>query len=783
MTDYYISRKGETQGGQKYANISMAGAGKTYEQAVFSSDPWRWASTYNSPKDAFDTIIYRQLKSTSVGDIVTLKIYKGYIPDLGDTDQPTLPDRNLDSANLMASKSVTMTATAATDYVFQFDQEFSDVNLTSQIAGDAPQFTVFQETTNSGGTVITAHRTLFAVRTVVPIIFTSPEDFGPDTDSGNGGAGNTHGASNGTFFGNSGSALDRPLALEFLKSTDIPLGDDSATGNGIDNPYATYAGFMSAVNNQVTAADSVFFRAGTYSDALAFGSSGDSILDLNGVGRNPAFFGAYADEKVIFEMPSDKNYFVSKRNIATAADNTEYLVKNIHFRTGYRGHHCAVAMLRTEHNTANTKICTLRVDGCQFDQTNVTTEDLVKGALVSEAVGENTSVIWENCIINCVDIKCFLVSNQKKEFTMRNCTVTSTAPTIQANDSNSTPLGFLGAASAQDQDLTVNLLNNKFVLNIGGSTNTSQMLQLDYINYSNVCNNEFVVNPLDPDNVSINQAPIMTTVRYANQSLADYPSNKRNIKEARYVGNTITYNHAKGGAIGWYRAAGKVAVDAGSKFLFQDNKITGNAAYRPSDSSTNLQTYAIDSLTSYLSEFKVVGNTVSLFQDCCRLRGAGTAYTIEDNTFENFGSNGAASSTVAIALWCYSDIDSAELRRNRFIFSEFGTAAYLGDSSQAANLTLEDNTFYYPGPPIATNNKYVAWYLPSSKLGQLTSTNNRYIGLDKIGDTTLFLHSTTGDIGTDLTAGGETAYSFTNLTSKVGKGILNRNIVSTVAKV
>ncbi|HAY88636.1 MAG TPA: hypothetical protein DCY51_04285, partial [Bacteroidetes bacterium] len=453
------------------------------------------------------------------------------------------------------------------------------------------------------------------------------------------------------------------------------------------------------------------------------------------------------------------------------------------FRTGYRGHHCNIAMLRTEHNTANTKICTLRVDGCQFDQLNVTTEDLTKGALLSEAVGENTTVLWENCIINCVDIKCFLVNNLKKEFTMRNCTVTSTAPTIQANDSSSTPLGFLGGAVGLDQDLTVNLLNNKFVLNIGGSTGLSQLLQLDYINYSNVCNNEFTINPLDPDNVSVNQAPVLGTIRYANQSLIDYPSNKRNIKEAKYVGNTINYNHAKGGVISWYRNSGQNSVDAGSKFLFQDNKITGNAAFRPSDSSSNLQSYTIDSLTSYLSEFKIIGNTVSLFQDQCRLRGAGTSYIVEDNTFENFGSNGAGSSTVAIGLWCYSDIDSAQIRRNRFIFSEFGTAAYLGDSSQAADLTLEDNTFYYPGPPIATNNKYIAWYLPSSKTGQVTSTNNRYIGLDKLGDTTIFFHSTTGDIGTDLTAGGETAYNFTNLTSKVGKGILNRNIVSTVAKV
>ena len=782
MTDYYIAKAGETHNGQKYANISTAGANKTYEQAVFSSDPFRWASTYNSPKDAFDTIIYRQLTSASVGDIVTLSIYKGYIPDLGTSDQPTLADRNLDSANLMASKSVTMTSTAATDYVFQFDQEFSDVNLTSQIAGDAPQFTVFQETTNSSGTVITAHRTLFAVRTVVPLIFTSPEDFGPDTDAGNGGAGNTHYSSNGTFFGASGSAADRPLALDFLKSTDIPLGNDSATGNGIDNPYATYAGFMSAVSNQVTAADNVFFRAGTYSDALAYGNSGDSILDLNGVGRNPAFFGAYADEKVIFEMPSDKNYFVSKRNIATAADNTEYLVKNIHFRTGYRGHHCNIGMLRTEHNTASTTICTLRVDGCQFDQLNVTTEDLTKGALVSEATGANTTVIWENCIINCVDIKCILVSNQKHEFIMRNCTVTSTAPTVQANDSNSTPLGFFGAASGLDQDFTANILNNKFVLNIGGGTSTSQMLQLDYINYSNICNNEFVVNPLDPNNVSVNQAPIISTVRYANQALADFPSNKRNIKEAKYVGNTINYNHAKGAVCTWYRASGQLSIDAGSKFLFKDNKITGNAAFRPSNTSANLQSYTIDSLSSYMSEFKIIGNTVSLFQDQCRLRGAGTSYIVEDNTFENFGSNGAASSTVAIGLWCYSDIDSAEIRRNRFILSEFGTAAYLGDSSTVADLTLEDNTFYYPGPPIATNNKYIAWYLAGSKTGQLTSTNNRYIGLDKLGDTTLFLHSTTGNIATDVTAGGETAYNFTNLTRKVSKRILS-NIFSTVAKV
>lgn len=782
MTDYYISREGETQGGQKYANISVAPDGKTYEQAVFSSDPFRWASTYNSPKDPFDTIIYRQLTSASVGDIVTLSIYKGYIPDLGTSDQPTLADRNLDSANLMASKSVTMTSTAATDYVFQFDQEFSDVNLTSQIAGDAPQFTVFQETTNSSGTVITAHRTLFAVRTVVPLIFTSPEDFGPDTDAGNGGAGNTHYSSNGTFFGASGSAADRPLALDFLKSTDIPLGNDSATGNGIDNPYATYAGFMSAVSNQVTAADNVFFRAGTYSDALAYGNSGDSILDLNGVGRNPAFFGAYADEKVIFEMPSDKNYFVSKRNIATAADNTEYLVKNIHFRTGYRGHHCNVAMLRTEHNTANTKICTLRVDGCQFDQLNVTTEDLTKGALLCEAVGANTTVIWENCIINCVDLKSFLVNNQKHEFIMRNCTVTTTSPTVQANDSSSAPLGFIGGAAGLEQDLTVNLLENTFVLNIGGNTSTSHMLQLDYINYSNICNNEFTINPLDPDNVSVNQAPVMNTVRYANQSLVDYPSNYKNIKEAKYVGNTINYNHAKGGVVGWWRNSGQNSVDAGSKFLFKDNTITGNDAFRPSNSSTNLQTYTIDSLTSYLSEFKVIGNTVSLFQDQCRLRGAGTAYIVEDNTFQNFGSNGAESSTVAIGLWCYSDIDSAELRRNRFIFSEFGTAAYLGDNSTAADLTLEDNTFYYPGPPIATNNKYIAWYLASSKTGQLTSTNNRYIGLDKLGDTTLFLHSATGSIIADLAAGGETAYSFTNLTSRVDKPILS-NLSSTIANV
>ena len=183
-----------------------------------------------------------------------------------------------------------------------------------------------------------------------------------------------------------------------------------------------------------------------------------------------------------------------------------------------------------------------------------------------------------------------------------------------------------------------------------------------------------------------------------------------------------------------------------------------------------------------MSEFKNVGNNISHFQDQCRLRGAGTSYIVEDNTFQNFGSNGASSSTVAIGLWCYSDIDSAEIRRNRFIFSEFGTAAYLGDSNTAADLTLEDNTFYYPGPPIATNNKYIAWYLAGSKTGQLTSTNNRYIGLDKLGYSTLFLHSTTGSISADLTAGGETAYSCTNLASRVGKPILS-NLSSTVANV
>jgi len=122
--------------------------------------------------------------------------------------------------------------------VFTFDQEFSDVNLTSQIAGDAPMFTVLQETTNSVGTAISSHRTLFEVRTVVPEIFTFPEDYGPDTDTANGGAGNTHYYGTDSVFGNSGSAKDRPLSLEFYNATDT--NNNISAGSYMTSEEAAY---------------------------------------------------------------------------------------------------------------------------------------------------------------------------------------------------------------------------------------------------------------------------------------------------------------------------------------------------------------------------------------------------------------------------------------------------------------------------------------------------------------------------------------------------------------
>ena len=687
MTDYYISREGETQGGQKYANISTAGANKTYEQAVFSSDPWRWASTYNSPKDAFDTIIYRQLQSASVGDIVTLKIYKGYIPDLGDTDQPTLADRNLNAANLMASKSVTMTSTAATDYVFQFDQEFSDVNLTSQIAGDAPQFTVFQETTNSGGTVISAHRTLFAVRTVVPTIFTFPEDFGPDTDSGNGGAGNTHGASNGAYFGNSGSALDRPLALDFLKSTDIPLGTAAGTG-AIDSPVQTVAQVLSL---GAVLGDTVFFRAGTYDTEID--NAGDSSYQFKLIADQAFNVKGYSGETVTFKPNNAVGFllaFVSIRNNSGA--EATVTIENINFITAADASGCN-SFVRLDSVISTVDRINWEIKNCTFTQTG-TQHSLTNGAIYnfsSPTVGESITV--EDSTFNVRERHVIQASPISGDVRFKNCNITFDSPDNAVEADIDKPF-FLNKLN--NSSLTARFIMEDCSMVVTTPTLTAghQLIQADYVNELIFLNNNITINP---NATSSTAAPYNELIRAYNKPSSIAGTSGRELDLFKFVGNTVIRNDTKGTVINLVGVAHENGT--GGSLIIEDNHfICTNDLLRNQGNLgkvVNMASPACDTI-------RIRNNKIRNFQDGFHLTKGGTVESvISGNEFENCGHDGASSYTHPLMI-DLNDIGTGTSKTyitgNTFDLVEKQTCMSLSDGSDTTTkAVVEDNTFIMRG--------------------------------------------------------------------------------------
>ncbi len=754
MTDYYIAKAGETHGEQKYANVSLAPDGKTYEQAVFSSDPWRWASTYNSPKDAFDTIIYRQLKSASVGDIVTLKIYKGYIPDLGTTDQPTLADRNLDAANFLASKSVTMTDTAATDYVFKFDQEFSDSNLTSQLAGDAPQFTVLQETTNSGGTVISAHRTLFAVRTVVPTIFTFPEDYGPDTNSGNGGAGNTHGASNGTFFGNSGSAVDRPLALEFLKSTDIPLGNDSNNGLTVSTPKATMSSLQGAHN--FTIEDKVFFRAGTYGTELEFHpvSETDVYMEFDTHTEHVSLEG-YQDETVSFETPTNIDRFVQFANMRppTVPAGSKYTVKNIQFRNGAGD--ALQSFLSTTESSSSPYLFEFLVENCTFTQLSTDT-DVAQGALHFVASNRATTIA-RNCTFNVADTKCIFGASSiicKVENNVFNILSPAT------NDNRLAAIAFSGRSNPVESlksklFFTGNEINYTFSDGMNGDT---IVIQPEYFNEFHILGNTFNFETTD-----IQSNRIIDTIRPATTT-----TNSRQTDIINIIGNIFNNNTGRGDTIEFYRSP--TQLEHTHVVNLNYNHFIGN-----DEMKNNNYNQVFDSTNMKATEFNCIGNIFESYQDFLLLNDMqNTPFLVEDNIFKHGGNNNNSNGgeLFPVSIYVYES-DGGIIRNNTFFIEEEGTCIQL-EAGDSANGTMTGNSFVYLGAPRTDGETYKIYYIATDDLSDIYINNNYYYGLDKLGDSTMFF---TG--GVDLAplslTDADVAYHTTNIIKRdVAKSMTSR---------
>jgi len=687
MTDFYIAKAGELHDGQKYANVSLAPDGKTYEQAVFSSDPWRWASTYNSPKDAFDTIIYRQLQSTSVGDIVTLKIYKGYIPDLGDTDQPTLADRNLNAANLMASKSVTMTSTAATDYVFQFDQEFSDVNLTSQIAGDAPQFTVFQETTNSGGTVISAYRTLFAVRTVVPLIFTSPEDFGPDTDSGNGGAGNTHGASNGTFFGNSGSALDRPLALEFLKSTDIPLGIAAGTG-AIDSPVQTVAQVL-PLGAEI--GDTVFFRTGTYDTEID--NQGDASYQCRLINDQAFNIKGYSGETVAFKPDNAVSFllgFVSIRNNSGA--ETTVTIENINFITAADGSGCN-AFMRLDSLVNTVDRINWEIKNCTFTQTG-TQHSLTNGAIYNVSnptVGESITV--EDSTFNVRERNVIQANPMSGDVRFKNCNITFDSPDNAVEADIEKPF-FLNKFNNIALTTRFIMEDCSMVVTTPTLSEQHQLIQADYVNELIFLNNNITINP---NATSSTAAPYNELIRAYNKPSSIEGTSGRELNLFKFVGNTVIRNDTKGTVINLVGIAHPNGT--GNSLIIEDNQfICTNDLLRNQGALgkvVNMSSPACDTI-------RIRNNKIRNFQDGFDLTSGGTVEAvISGNEFENCGHDGASNYGDPLMINLNevgTGTSKTYITGNTFDLVEKQTCMNLSDSlDTTTKAVVEDNTFIMRG--------------------------------------------------------------------------------------
>lgn len=546
-------------------------------------------------------------------------------------------------------------------------------------------------------------------------------------------------------------------------------GSDSQTGSGIDNPYATVAGLMSAISNNLTHSDRLFFRAGTYTATeLSFGGSGDSVLDLNGVGRVPSLFSAYQNEAVTFDVSTTKNYIASLRNVATTSSNLTYEIKGIRFEVTFTGT-SGVGLLRFEQNTSDLKTATYKITDCEFEQQDGSL-DITHGAIVCQASGYDLTFIVDGCHATVIDVKAIYLANMSTNTIVRNSTFINNAP--NSGDSGSTSIAFFGARSGQDWDSHYQIYNNEFIMNIGGATGTSQLLQLDYINYSTISNNLFQVNPKDGVAPNVNQAPWIYGIRYANQTLVTYPNNKRNIKLAILDGNLFDFNHAKAKAITFYRSGiDGSATDAGSKMVVKNNTILGNPALRGEGTTQNLTSFAVDTNTSLLSEFHILDNNIEEYQDCIRIKSPNCHFVVEGNDCSQWGLDGTSSSSVAIALWALSDVTSATIRRNKFRYSQYGTGMHLADADSSGTMTVEDNLFVYHGPEKPTNNRYIAWSSPSAKLSLFTFNKNRYIGLDKLNDSTIFAHTTATNISTALDAAGETGYRFNSLTRDLSNSV------------
>lgn len=715
MTDFYIAKAGETHDGQKYANVSLAPDGKTYEQGRFLQETYRFACTYNSPKDAFDTIIYRQLNSVSVGDIITLKIYKGYVPDLTGVDQPTLTDSVLDEANLMASKSVTATATTATDYVFKFDQEFSDSNLTSQLAGDAPQFTVVQSLTDSSGTALTAHRTLFAVRTVVPEIFTFPTDF-PSTSSADGGAGNSHFLLPDGSVSHSGSAADRPLALEFLKSTDIPLGNDSNDGLSLSTPKATVASVQAI--RAFTPADKIVFRAGTYTTELAYGPDSSVLMEFDTLVELISLE-AYEDEIVIFEMPVTKSYLVNFANISGLTDTDLYSVRNIQFRNGV-GNATTAFMLFTQ-SSSSTKIIEFVLEGCTFTQL-ASEADLTHGALYASNTLRGT-VRVKNNTFNIADARALNLTNQALVIVEGN-TFNLNAPS--SNDS-SNAMFYLTGRSNPVMTTKVFIQNNTTTYNWAGNSGNNILHQLEYFHEMYFHSNDITIN-----STNINSSVFLDTIRPATSL-----TNGRTTTLIDIVGNTFTHNGGLGDTIEFYRAAGQ--TDYTHVVNLNYNHFIGNAVLQ-----NKTGTECFNTKYMYASEFNCIGNTFEKYQDFLLLDDMqNTPYLVEDNIFKNGGNNntGAGGDAIPLSIYVIESISGA-IKNNTFFIEEEGTCIRL-HSGVTNDVEVTGNSFVYLGDTRTDGEEYVVLNINANDLDEVFIDNNYYYGLEKLGDTTLFAYAPT----------------------------------------
>ena len=204
-----------------------------------------FAATYNSPQKAFNTLIYNQVYQY-IGDIVTCKIYRGYVPDHPDTTaDDSLPDNALEEAYLMAEASYTcveenfttlqtvsgVNRYGITDLRFDFDVDLSVKNLTSQVSDIPPCFTVYFSAISGGGTSNVTQGTAKSVGQTVwlsrnnPPIYTSPED---DVGSSFGGTSGSGGAGNMYYHVPAGNAGDGGEVLDItaLSNKDYPLACD-----------------------------------------------------------------------------------------------------------------------------------------------------------------------------------------------------------------------------------------------------------------------------------------------------------------------------------------------------------------------------------------------------------------------------------------------------------------------------------------------------------------------------------------------------------------------------